>query len=831
MGTLDVGHGAERLREFREKVMALDFDQDIAQYLKVLEEYQSIEQPEKPTAVEEKSVEVPAEGVYQTPEQLVARFAEIYSQTETCYQFAYWESALKSVKENSTVEGIMFCKPIYDFLFDHSLIKTEVFRLISQSFPFNDFHRTDLWKEMIAHSENYVYIENLLARGNFGLDLISDAMPIEQYDRAQLDEILPNLLYSSRLVRNEDYINAFKVLSRINKDIMPVVGWQRMLNILYKASVKQGQTDPRDIFLSVMDDALIRYPRDEHLLYLRGAFLMAFHPVEETKAFLIQNLKHNPLHFKSLYLLGKCYLELKEFAVAHTIFGKLNSVNPQNLTYSAYQAVALHGMVNQPVQADTKEEELAGYKVRMMQLLDLKVYDMPEFPAEFAGDVDIKALGVYAYSASRQFYQGGLEPTYLPRDLKMALQLAKDPEVRLFIIKGLLACYPNFDDLVNNKETVLQFVEEFPDADSTNFALAGLLYAEEKFEQALTYYERVRDLNPAHTFSYLGIARCAEKLEDYPKAIEASGVFQHARKYDGRGFDIMGTCYYNMGNYRKAYENFQWMVQLRKPSGRDQFILLASLGNLVDELDGKDFQSGWLMEHVEEGLDLFDSFERTAEFQEYVNAPWVFLRGAKLCEFLGRHEQGLEYINQAFELLYAKGMNNLLEVALVRGRLMNALGHYGHAKEFLSNYISFLEREDTDEQELESFRTLLVEVEKGLADADNEYLQDLSVLVERATEEPETWQPVFVQLMRKAMMGQANTEMVAIGGRYFEFYPTPVPDHVFMGFWTGKAHFQLEEVEKSMGYFQKCLEWGESFPQPYYNLLTMAGNYIRNNQS
>ncbi|MCW9708720.1 tetratricopeptide repeat protein [Fodinibius salsisoli] len=828
---------SKTLQEIEKQIKSIDFDRDTGQFVTLLGRYRQIsreinlaQEGQKPPL--KQAVERHEGKDIQTPGQLVARFTEIYQQLETRYDLSYWKSAIKNARENTTSQPGAYCMPIIEFLSGHSLLKSEVFALLKRSFPFVALFRSPEWEDLKANNEkNYPFLESIVDRGNFELDLLIDAIPIYQYEPQKLDFILPTILHATGLQRNGRNKEAFQAIAQIEPENMPLVGWQRLLQILYQSAVLQENEKAKELFVTTMGDAVQRFPNDEELLYLQRAFLFETRPAVENKADLISMIKEHPLQLKLLFLLGKCCLDLKEFNAGHVIFKKLSEINPTNLEYAAYVTLSLNGILSRSVKGHAKEEGPKAYYKRMLQQLELDIFDLVEVPKEHIDDPDIKALKIYAHSASRAQYNGSHEPGDLPETLHNALSLATNKEVRVFLIDKLMVHYPNLDDLLEAKEMVLRFYKEFPDAHPTVFAMAGIYMAENNYEQALSFYEKARDLNPQNIYACQGVARAALHLQQYDKSIEASRIFQHERRYDRAGFYCMGKSYFDMGEYDKAYTNFKWMVQLIRPqpSAHDQYVFMASLGKHVAQLDKKAQKSLFWKREIEEALQLFDSLKKEG-LGDSKQGRWAVFHAAKLCEHIAKFEKGLEYLNLVIDMWRSAGIYNLGDAATLKTRFLMMLLRMDEAKDFLQNYISYLEREQIDQEYLKTCQSLMAELEQQYVEEDDEYMKELRALVLNAATEPHRWRPEFVELMRKAMMAQAHPQMVFIGERYFQQYGTqPDEDDIFMSFWTAKAYKEFERWENAKPHFQNCLDLGAYYPKKYYNLITMAGNYLRNN--
>ncbi|MCX2681965.1 tetratricopeptide repeat protein [Galbibacter sp. EGI 63066] len=845
----------EVLQQLHEQIKDLDFDYESNRFLELLSRYRQVYKEinypsEGLHALLKKTVELPEEKKILDPEQLIARFLEIYEKLDTRFDIRYWQSVIESDRKNSAIKTEEYCMPIAGFLMEHSYLKSDVFFLLKKAYPFDHLFQSPAWKVLMRNNEKkYVFIERIMNGGNFEQDLLIDTLPIHTYASEQLasfldagkdkddflqpisdasrqlDDLMGAILHSSILQRDGKDQVALQVLNNIPFEKRPLIAWQRMMQILYKAAILQGVEEPKEIFPKAMAEALRFFSDDEHLLYLQAAFRLETRPVNEAKEDLVMLLKKHPQQDKLLFLLGKCYFKLEKYKTAYTIFKHISELYPLNLEYASFIARSLDGILSQPIVAGKQEV----YVERMLLQLEMEIYDLIAVPDELNSDPDIRALKNYAESTSEAITDKDSNFIDKVNKVQSILDEARTPKVRNFLINRLLKLYPTYDDLANDKDRLLHFYEEFPEIYDTSHALAGAYMGEEDYEKALSFYEKAKDLN-GNIYVYQGIARAALHLEQYDKSIAASRVFQQARRYDRTGFYCMGKSYFNMEEYLHAYENFKWMVQIVRPqpSAHDQYVFMASLSKFMGQKEQEGMQTTSFKGEIEKALELFDSFKRPNGFEESKDGQWAVFHAAKLCEYALLYEKGLLYVNELMAIWYAAGFYNLRGADLLKGRLLMVTLRFDEAQSFLQSNIEYLEQSDAGQEQIDENIELLGRVKEQLA-KDSELSGKLRFLIQKSAEDPDHWRHVYVQLVQKAMMTKEHQVMITAGLQYFSLYDFPHADDIFMAYWTANAYKETNQWDKAKPYFERCVALGEQFPGQSPNLVAMAGLKLRHN--
>ena len=561
------------------------------------------------------------EEIYQTPEQLISRFTFIYDNLATRYNLLYWKSAIANAKLHTTVSLQEYCFPIIDFLASHRFLKTDVLTEFRKSFPLASLFSTEEWKAAEKENEMYPYIKFLVARGNIELDLHIDDLLTYNFTSDQLEAILIRLAVSLNFARQNDLPRAYNVLiENIPDEAKPLLVKQRELNILFRLALIEEQEETKSYFTDALDQALKRFPGDEHLVFLRASYLFRTASAEEARKALIEILRVSPANDKCFFLLGKCYLKLDLLNEADIIFRNLISRAPLNVEYWAQSAVATQRLLKEQSQNDSLNKDKAYYINRITQLVDLNLYEeINELSPDFPADPDIKALQLYAAACEKYYFEGLREIALLDE----AVDYARSPDIILRIVRKQLEFHPNFGDVARIKDYIFKHLALFPDDDQLNFKAGSYYLLLEDYAKAWKHYNKAHEANPHNLDVYLGLARAAEYLEDYQLAKENILHYQHAHNYDPVGYEILTRCSYNMQDYYTCVRSSWWLMSIKDPknvSTEDQFFLVNALYNFVRNFPTDLENCPGLLLDIQEVILLFDSLPKETEFLQHPRA-------------------------------------------------------------------------------------------------------------------------------------------------------------------------------------------------------------------
>ena len=344
------------------------------------------------------------EEIYETPEQLIAYFTEIYGNLATRFNILYWKSAIANAKIHSSVDPQDYCLPIVDFLSTHLFVKSDVLQELAKTFPLLPFFESEEWDSLRSTKVNYGYVEFLINCGNFELDLQIDALLEHNYTSEQIEAILGALTRSILQARKKDFPGAFDSLaSAIPEEAKPLLVKQREANLLFAAVVQEKHEEARGHLINVLNQSLQRFPGDAHLLYIRASYL--FHTLDQDEALreIIDTLKVDPTNTKCFFLLGKIYLKKGLNKEAYEVFQGISGFEPLNVEYAAYGAIAIQEILKDQMQLQVQNK--SSYIEQAFQLIDLSLFEeVGPAPDGLQNDPDIRALQLFVRVCELNYY-------------------------------------------------------------------------------------------------------------------------------------------------------------------------------------------------------------------------------------------------------------------------------------------------------------------------------------------------------------------------------------------------------------------------------------------
>lgn len=763
--------------------------------------------------------------IYQTPEQLINYFTEIYGNLATRFNILYWKSALANAKTHSIVETEAYCLPIVHFLSEHSFVKSDVLLELKKSFPILKFFETEEWDQLRSTEVNYGYVEFLINVGNVELDLQIDALLEHAYTSGQIDSILSLLARSMRLVREKDFAGAFNVLSgNIPEEAKPLLMKQREANLLFAAVVLAKQEEARGHFTNVLNQSLQRFPGDAHLLYLRAAFLFHSLSADEALEEIIATLKIDPTNKKCFFLLGKAYLTLDLNQGAYEIFQHISEFEPLNLEYVACQAIALQKVLEEQRQIAAPGLNKAAYMEQVFQLIDINLYEeIQEIPESLPEDSDLIALRLYAKVCEHHYYEDRRDFA----ELYKALEIAEMPELVLRLVRKQISFHPTFAEIAQQKEFLLKYLPVFPDDDVINFHMGSYYLQAEEYPEALEYYQKANRINPENMDTYLGVARAAEYLKEYQMAIDHIRVYLEAHNYDPVGYEILARCAINIQNYLLAYRSYRWIVQIRtQVTPMDQFYLVNTLAAYTRNTSINLAKNNLFMEDLHEVILLFESLPKGEEFRQHPNGRVAYFWAAVLCNFAKMEEKGLEFANEAIKISADMGVKNLEDIAKYKAGFLMELGRYQENIQFLLPYVAYLQKNLPQEKfNIFNLGFYIAASYEKLEQIDEAY-QWRMLNIERYYEieaHDKAWLEDYIINFFDQCLNRDNLAQIKeVGNLYLLAIEEPFHNHIYVCYWLADSYAKEGNITASTEFFQKAITYGSQFPEDYQDMVESA---------
>ena len=575
-----------------------------------------------------------------SPESLVAHFTTLYQNPNLRFNIWHWQSALEAIE----TKDASYCKPIVDFLNTNPFLKSEVLKLIANAFPFETFfpsakekgeYDAEFWKQ-----NGFVY--GLLRNGNSEFDLYADTLNTGQFTVVQLDDLYNRLLGSTRFYRNRQYAQAFNVLSDgIPAHVKPLLIWQRELNILYKAAFVEKEENLNELFANTLNLALTSFPDDEQLIYLRCKFLFLQYSPEEFREEIVATLRLLPDHPKTLFLLGKCYMQLGISRAALIIFENLKKLHPLNMEYVTATALASRAYIDFCIREHDPKDNSRTYYIRMIsELIERTMFDeVSVFAAEApTNDPDIAALLLYAKEVET-YSQNGQKDNEALFD---ALLLAKDTEIRRKIKTHYLADLATWADVLAEKKFILDFYAEYSTDAMANYQMGMLHFAEDDFAKACHYFLTAQKIDPSNTVIYYNLARAMASANRLEEAIEYINSYLLYNKYHLKSNELHCAWNYTLKKFDIAHSTAKWILSICRIDEFQPehfFYFNASLSRFLDTIENERHN----LAYIAESLKLYDLYSKPATFWTDEHGPKSMYFAAKLCYNMRDYKQCVKY--------------------------------------------------------------------------------------------------------------------------------------------------------------------------------------------
>lgn len=819
-------------------IFDLDFEIDIEPILTFIQAYQRLIQQVEDSTTHSLIIDwdsgiqqaLPYDSYCDSPEKLVGYFTEIYDNPTIRFNSLFWKSAINAAVTDDSENLQLYCKPIADFLLQRPYIKSEIVRLIANSFPFGDFfpqrkesdEDTEFWN-------TYGYVYNLLRRGNLELELVADAVNTGQFTSPQLDDIYNRLLYSTRYFRENQNARAFNILTEgIPANIKPVLVWHREVNILYKAVVIEKEEKINGLFTATLNQALEAFPNDPHMLYMRAKYLYHTLSAQEFLTEITTTLKLIPEHPKCLALLGDCYLKLGIARAALIIFENLKKLYPLNMEYVTSTARASRQYINFCInEHDPKENSTAYYINIITSLCDLKMFeDIATFSKEAPlEDPNIQALLMYAKVQEQLIFEG-IKDKQLLLD---ALACAQDKEIIRKIKELYLKGLPNWSDIQNEKEFISTYYQENPTDAMATYQMAMYHFSLDDYEPAYQLFEAAKNADPNKHENYYNLARSASYCGNHVKAIEYIKTYLLYNKYNLAGNECLCDWTYGINDYRQSHLNARWLLSLCNQSefkAKYFFYLTTSLSLYLTEING--FENN--IEYVKETLDLFDQYPKPENYWSDEYGSKAMYWAVKLSHSIGYFERSVNYINvivkNAKEYTWSLKKLCLLEL------LPQCLYHLCRYEETIERVVpatfELLEKNQTDADA----RTAAFYISFAYQQLErlNDRLHWASICVNcytDVTDPPIEWLKTYLyDNFIDAFQFELRDHAIHLGLAYLALIKAPCAQHILYTHYLALTYEQNNNPEAAFNMHKKCIEYGNMFPNEFQEEIAISQDFI-----
>lgn len=182
-------------------------------------------------------------------------------------------------------------------------------------------------------------------------------------------------------------------------------------------------------------------------------------------------------------------------------------------------------------------------------------------------------------------------------------------------------------------------------------------YAQGKYEEAATFYNKLIDKNPYSASYWFGLARCYFDQQIYDKSIEACDYAIIADDEFADAYIMRGHSFFQLGNEDSAMENYQHAEKLDalSPSFMHTFIGL----NKVSKGEWED-----ALIHLEQAI-------ADKDIDDTLTLPSLYASAALCFHKMGKKRKAHQYCKRARELDPEE-----VEIYLIEGRIYMEEGDY-----------------------------------------------------------------------------------------------------------------------------------------------------------
>ncbi len=759
---------------------------------------------------EQKELQSAADVVCDSPEKLIEYFHTLYDNISSRFNTSLWKTAIHQAKENKRIKLLNYCKPIADFLAEKPFLKSEVLRLLANTFPFVQFFPDP--KEDDAFWQQYGYVFNLLRAGNTEFDLLAHTIHAHQYAVIQLDDFYNRLLYSARYYREKKYAQAFNALSEgMPADAKPLIVWQREMNVLYKAAFIEQEEQVVEIFINTLNTARSYFPADEQLLYIQAKYILHTYEPEEAKNVIIEIVKAVPHHPKCMFLLGKCYMQLGIYRAAMIIFKNIEELDPLNLQYTIAGVKAKRAYIDFCMSEHILQGNSKQYYITMVnELIEHSMFDeavtfAAEAPKE---DADLVALSLYATDV-RNFDQTGIKNKDAIFD---ALLSANDSEIRRKIKEHYLRDIPNWSEINEEKKFIQTYYEENPTDAMANYHMGMYFYSITDYKQAYNYFLKAKTIAPTDPTMYYNLARAAALLEQYKDAAEYMSVYLIYNKYVLQANEYYCNWAYTSEQYSKAHKSAKWILSICRTNEFKTvhfFYFTAALQLYLNTVPKQYHNPAY----VYESLELFDSYQKPDNFWTEDDGLKSLCWAAKLCYDMNDYEKGLSYVKQTLPHITDYNARSVkMGLFEVLPQCLYKLERYEELIELVVGPAQELLNNQNYQYDLGP-AAIYIALTYGALEQYETQMEWALICVNCYTQSdnpPIDWiENYLTDKFNICVEHDVDNYIIPIGAAYLDLIRTTNENHIWMAHNMANVYAHLQQNEEALEYHRKCLVFGQ----------------------
>ncbi|GAA5038193.1 hypothetical protein GCM10011506_35050 [Marivirga lumbricoides] len=840
-------------KALKESVHELNFEDDLPQAFQYLKTYHSlIKKVERTTAELNKLAEGKAENednvilyldsdrIYDTPTALIARFKEVYENPAIRFNKLVWKSAIANAVQHSTQSLSFYCMPIIKFLSSHYILKSDVLTELIKAFPFHEEFMSSAWREVtLLKYPELGAVEVLLTSGHSEIEIYIEVLKDAPLTLAEKDIVIRYLIEADEHVKKRTYQQAFKSLAtRIPDNKRVPVVWHKMVNIAFMAAYRYHQENAKEIFFNTLNYALEFYPEDAHLLYMKvlGGYEEA-QDYQIVKSSIIEAIKICPSYQKLYYLLGKTYLQLKQYSQALDVFRTLQKMDALNGEYIVYTAVSFRHFITNQLQDGSIKKDKTYYLNIIHQMIDQHLFEeINELQLETTTDNDIQALLIFSTAYEQYILTGQKDFTAL----EQVLTLTEDAKIIFRAFENYLENMLTWEEIASREGMIRRFYNGFPESDVATYHMGKYFHAIHDFKMAYDYYLKALEINPDNLDVYFSISQACESLKYYDLAVKYIAVYMQYSRYHISPVKIMAFCSFQVEEYYQSYTNYKWLFSLVNPSEittNQLLFCVSALYNYIKFDKAIEGDSHYKRTFVKDELENFESYKKPDGFYEDAEGHDTLYWLAMLCKHVELDEEGLEYVRQIETLGSLPAEWIIKDITEYKLHCMRSLGLHQELIDWLEDDVEEEIQTEINDTELALKSFYIAFAYEGLDNIEKEFEWKLKTAFYYASmddaESKEAhrleWLESFtVNIVNRFESIFEREKTIEAGKAYFKIQKEPHFRHAMVAHYMAVAYEALNDKENSLKYHQICVDYNQLFPGYFEDLAEISQLIIEN---
>ncbi|HPC73587.1 MAG TPA: tetratricopeptide repeat protein [Syntrophales bacterium] len=208
------------------------------------------------------------------------------------------------------------------------------------------------------------------------------------------------------------------------------------------------------------------------------------------------------------------------------------------------------------------------------------------FAATIPSTDSLQAFSDSALSRGATLYRSG-KYAAAAREFRISISLTPNSSNAPDAVKYLASSYVKLGNVEQAVDEYRAYLKLNPSSSATLVNLGNLLYAEDRYDEAVVEYEKAVKLDPGVSNRF-SLGQAYLQAGEYEKARRLFLKMQTDHPQEAAGYLGLGQAYGKMGRYEKAVEQFERAIRL-KPRSYDAYAELgyvyADMGKIDKAMD------------------------------------------------------------------------------------------------------------------------------------------------------------------------------------------------------------------------------------------------------